>query len=604
MPYIHDVNVPADGNCLYSAVLVAMINGIVTGDLNTGNVDENVTRARKSLFRQIEAAINSNEAFKSFGGNFQTQLEWFQALIRFSDPYKLLEEIMVPILRNEIADYALSLDATDQTRITLANNILLMKANDNVNLSEVEARANTPPSQELSNEEFIAHFTEVRDDAKKRPYGGKAEFAAIKAMYGVNINSSFHPNEELDTSSQDTSRPTLYICNVGEHYHVGFPRESQQEIDLNQQNLINFCEQSVVAEKAHKIEQDAVNFDINAFNKKVKQATVSASLKTAPENILLQITLINSALSKEVFEKLSSEKKTAISSGVTDFIKTVKSKSKNENVLKTLAENVEIYANKVESDNTAIVSTSSSPAFEQPPPAYIALEKSNTLAMYEACCEDVMNIIFNPEAQSIHDALQATLTAFYALSPIEKKAHSLSEACNLWIETAIDNGKNNYVPHLQQLHQTLEPVRPAAAPQPVQPRTPISSPAAPLSSLFDKLKAMNNDLLVAIETQIEIYLKSSKKLEQDKGKFLEAILNVAKEAKHSNDKFSHVILTVKNQENPRWDTDIYRTGSTTIKLLRRFEALDASLTQSRAITFQSGQAGRRQSVAVVNNLNA
>lgn len=233
-------SVPADGHCCYSAILIALMHGFLTGNIAENSSTAHELLKKDGLFDKIV----------QFGGitfpsSAVTVTERFQILFLREDPYRTLSMILVPALRSVIAHYALA--TTGSVR-----NALCLQCFEG--------------QEEHHQKKFIQYFEQLRDTALDQSiWGGPADLEVVMSMYHVRIT-----NEEKDLlvpSAEELQRPHFIIHHIrgAHHFEVKLPAGSQRS-----ETVEKFCH--------------AVNEGWLIVQKQQNRSSLDASSKQLPKH--------------------------------------------------------------------------------------------------------------------------------------------------------------------------------------------------------------------------------------------------------------------------------------------------------------------------------
>lgn len=574
MLYINDIDVPADGNCLYSAVLIALMNERLLDEENSNSL---AAVAQEKLFADIKTKIRSQKGYETFGESAACFKEWYPELLTYSNSYQLLEEIMVPILRGAIADYALGLNEEEEVYQELSDKISLVNLNENVSAKSAAELSDNYQPEALTAEEYKIHFEEVRDKDNAHHYGSIVEFSVIEKIYGVTIKS---------IKDQNPQSSTLYIHNESEHYHASL-RVRQEDIGANQVGLKTFCEKA----NADRVQLSADNFDVDFFVTAVQEATQLFKGETSIDNVLQKIDEISTLLPVTIFKLFHSEKKDKASLALSNFWHAAGARFPLPVIISKLSKLREAYQ---------IMPHYNSLFVSSPKKIMTARSKSKSkseaLENYERCCGDVRDFIANNSDANIDGVLNSVLVAFDNLSLQEKDDNPLLRASNIWLGCAMSEDKMGFANAIQKFQEILVEHLDEDEEETVALPTASIVERAPALVVTDALPACNTRLEPSLRVEIENQIKKYELgglLEKQKGKFLTALLIAINRPSNGYNTFCSVIQAVKNQKNNRgqekWPKEIYSAGYTSAtvhKLLAKISALDTKLSNTRQATFQ------------------
>lgn len=565
MPYINDIDVPADGNCLYSAVLIALMNERLLDEENSNSL---AAVAQEKLFADIKTKIRSQKGYETFGESAICFKEWYPELLTYSNSYQLLEEIMVPILRGAIADYALGLNEEEEVYQELSDKISLVNLNENVSAKSAAELSDNYQPEALTAEEYKIHFEEVRDKDNAHHYGSIVEFSVIEKIYGVTIKS---------IKDQNPQSSTLYIHNESEHYHASL-RVRQEDIGANQVGLKTFCEKA----NADRVQLSADNFDVDFFVTAVQEATQSFKGETSIDNVLQKIDEISTLLPVTIFKLFHSEKKDKASLALSNFWHAAGARFLLPVIISKLSKLREAYQ---------IMPHYNSLFVSSPKKIMTARSKSKSEALenYERCCGDVRDFIANNSDANIDGVLNSVLGAFDNLSLQEKDDNPLLRASNIWLGCAMSKDKIGFANAIQKFQEDLVAHLPDDE---NNVSLPIASPVK-LVIATNLSAALPGRLRVEINNQIKVYEKGNF-LKKKKGQFLQTLLSAIDNPPKGCNTFLLIIESVVNQKDTggkeKWPRSVDGPGciSSTVKnFLERILALDkATLLNNCHATFQ------------------
>ncbi len=240
--------VPPSGNCCYSSIIVALMHGFFSGSIVQGSHTAGALNVESGFFHKIQARTEKNL------GN--TVTEKFQFLL---EQYKnreleLLENTMVPALREVIAEYALALNYDSEACKQLRYAIDFMLIHDGVRAELAETQPTRQPrADNVSSEDFIIYFNNVKNSPALDLEGGIVEFLAVKQIYSVTITAT--SCLFFCQTLNDEPRLDIRQTRSGGHYEVHVERKTALNAVVS-----NFCDSVMRSYTSQKRKQPTKDF--------------------------------------------------------------------------------------------------------------------------------------------------------------------------------------------------------------------------------------------------------------------------------------------------------------------------------------------------------
>lgn len=621
----HDIDVCGDGNCYYNAVLMSLINLCLTDEAAVNSQIEKQLLAPNGLFDKIKENIRSIERYENFEfAEQRAAVRFIQLISLFKNKYFLLEQIMVPALRNIIADYyqanEASLNQNYELRRAVCNDTLLRVEGANNDGNRVQiAKNNSDIMRDNEQSEYLAtrkaitnHFSKVRNNDNYREEGGEIESIILRQVYGIDI-ASYDQNA---VDAPEVNKPTIFIRNLGRHFHFGLLR-AKNNTQNDYQTVMNF-------NTATLHPSSSTPSKINVSPKKVSFQSISPtnseraskSLEAYEEACQTAFSLIG--VRKDSYPELAQIMSTfkKIPENSSDRLKCANEQKTPNYIYNNLIQAAEMNENTV--FVAAVKALTPPPSPVQPrvegspvkqPAAPQALKKapeqpkkpkSNAVLTYEQACKNAFDAI-DTSLTDYAELLSKLRPGRMVMSQIEQFENpALQVIYTYLVRKATEKGNQIFLQQVTgllnsmaksplseaellkrgedffaQISTSTQVFAPAPTPSVSALTKPVSKSAptptliaTPVSALTSKL---STKLRGEIEDQIKIYEKGST-LEKKKASFLGEILKAIGTASNGTT-FRDVIRTVLKDEKWRKDDDVLH-GKRTRALLEKLTALD------------------------------